>query len=81
MYNKCRMDEVISNDVISFLANTLKISCDDMKILIDAVDKHRWDENNWKEDSGVIGVLEKVSFEIDPVLIFRGIVKFTGNRK
>ena len=66
---------IISNNVLSFLSNTLRISNEDMQLLVDAIDKNHWDESMWRKDECVQSILSKIQPDICPMLIYRGIIK------
>jgi len=65
----------MKSNVIKFLSNSLKIGNDDMQLLVSAIDKNGWDENKWLNDEVVMSVLDKIPFDMCPVLIYRGIIK------
>ena len=66
---------MISNNVLSFLSNALRISNEDMQLLVGAIDKNHWDESMWHKDECVQFILSKIQFDISPILIYRGIIK------
>lgn len=64
--------------LVAFVADQLQIIEDDSRILIDAVEQHRYDENLWLKDEMVRAVLGRAPVKISASMIFLGIIKFGG---